>query len=196
VSPDIVFLVDADSRFITDLSSSSLASQVHSFGAFSKWIERQPLVAKLVARAGSPSALEKKDIHGGAEIIFSSVQLVYPSRPERPAIHSLDLHIRAGEKVAFCGELSISGTREEKRESDASRFLSLSGPSGGGKSSILGLLARFYESSRGTVTVDGEDIRAAEISDHYGRIALVSQDAVLYEGTVRPFLFSLFPDGC
>ena len=81
--------------------------------------------------------------------------------------------------------VSLRSSLLDENTSDASPFFRRSGPSGGGKSSILGLLARFYESSRGTITVDGEDIRAAEISDHYSRIALVSQDAVLYEGTVR-----------
>jgi ATP-binding cassette subfamily B (MDR/TAP) protein 1 len=137
-----------------------MSRSFHSFRAFSRWIERLPRVAKLDSAIthSAPIASEKA---GGADIIFSKVRLVYPTRPERPAIHELDLHIRSGEKVAFCG------------------------PSGGGKSSVLALLARFYESSRGVITVDGEDIRSAELADHYERISLVSQDAVLYEGTVR-----------
>lgn len=143
--------------FIGDISRA-----FHSFRSFSKWIERLPLVAKLDSLAKSRPLPTLSEKSGGADIIFSKVQLVYPTRPERPAIHALDLHIKAGEKVAFCG------------------------PSGGGKSSILALLARFYESSRGVITVDGEDIRAADLKDHYERISLVSQDAVLYEGTVRP----------
>ena len=150
------FAVGKAFGFIGDISRS-----FHSFRVFSKWIERLPLVARL------DSVIKTRPLHspsekvGGADIIFSKVQLVYPTRPERPAIHELDLHIKAGEKVAFCG------------------------PSGGGKSAVLALLARFYESSRGVITVDGEDIRAAELVDHYERISLVSQDAVLYEGTVR-----------
>ncbi|KAL7416512.1 P-loop containing nucleoside triphosphate hydrolase protein, partial [Mrakia frigida] len=44
---------------------------------------------------------------------------------------------------------------------------------------------RFYESSRGIITIDGEDIRSVDLSDHYNGMSIVSQDAVLYEGSVR-----------
>ena len=74
-----------------------------------------PLVAKLVPRPGPPSTSERKKDGSGAEILFSGVELVYPSRPERPAIHSLDLRIRAGEKVAFCGEFLRSSLFERTR---------------------------------------------------------------------------------
>lgn len=75
----------------------------------------------------------------------------------------MSLSIRPGEKIALCG------------------------PSGGGKSSILACIARFYEPQTGTIKVDQVDIRSVPLDDHWGSIALVAQDASLYAGTVRPF---------
>lgn len=50
---------------------------------------------------------------------------MYPSRPDRPAIHSLDLHLRAGERVAFCGRSHILGSRERRMRLTRRVFLFL-----------------------------------------------------------------------
>ena len=59
------------------------------------------------------------------------------------------------------------------------------GTSGSGKSSILSLLQRFYDATRGTVTYGGIDLRAIPIEQWRAEMAFVSQDPVLYEGTLR-----------
>ncbi|CEL59122.1 hypothetical protein RSOLAG1IB_12255 [Rhizoctonia solani AG-1 IB] len=101
-------------------------------------------------------ALEK--VHG--EIAFTSCTLQYASRP-KPAIENLNLVIPAGKSVAFCG------------------------PSGGGKSSIISMISRFYDPSMGTISLDGRDIRSIPLEEYRSHISLVAQDAVLYEGTFR-----------
>ncbi|CED83556.1 Multidrug/pheromone exporter, ABC superfamily [Phaffia rhodozyma] len=146
------------SRMFTFLGDISRAS--NAFSILSGWMERKPMVATLKPSSSS-TILSTKPSSKGADIVFRNVDLTYPSRKERRAIEDLNLHIHPGEKIAFCG------------------------PSGGGKSSVIALLARFYEPNQGTILVDGEDIRATTLDDHFDRIALVSQDAVLYEGTVR-----------
>ncbi|KAG8712504.1 hypothetical protein FRC11_015002 [Ceratobasidium sp. 423] len=94
------------------------------------------------------------------EITFSSCTLQYASRP-KPAIENLNLVIPAGKSVAFCG------------------------PSGGGKSSIISMISRFYDPSLGTISLDGRDIRSIPLEEYRSHISLVAQDAVLYEGTFR-----------
>ncbi|KAL5638199.1 hypothetical protein ACGC1H_005039 [Rhizoctonia solani] len=101
-------------------------------------------------------ALEK--VRG--EITFSACTLQYASRP-KPAIENLNLVIPAGKSVAFCG------------------------PSGGGKSSIISMISRFYDPSLGTISLDGRDIRSIPLEEYRSHISLVAQDAVLYEGTFR-----------
>jgi ABC-type multidrug transport system fused ATPase/permease subunit/predicted Ser/Thr protein kinase len=59
------------------------------------------------------------------------------------------------------------------------------GPSGSGKSSLLNLLMRSYDPDEGSVTFDGQDIRAVSLSSLRAQIGVVFQDSVLFDGTIR-----------
>ena len=61
----------------------------------------------------------------------------------------------------------------------------LVGPSGGGKTTILGLIQRFYALSHGRVTIDGQDISTVDLASLRDRIAFVSQDVFLFRGSIR-----------
>jgi ATP-binding cassette, subfamily B, bacterial MsbA len=61
----------------------------------------------------------------------------------------------------------------------------LVGPSGGGKTTILGLIQRFYALSHGRVTIDGQDISAVDLRSLRDSIAFVSQDVFLFRGSIR-----------
>ena len=89
------------------------------------------------------------------------VELRYPQRTDHPALKDISLRIGAGKSHAFCGT------------------------SGSGKSSILALLQRFYDPSRGTITFGGVDHRSLSLDDLRASMAYVSQDPVLFEGTIR-----------
>lgn len=60
----------------------------------------------------------------------------------------------------------------------------LVGPSGGGKSTILALLQRFYEPGQGRIRIDGTDIAAVDIASLRGHIAFVSQDVFLFRASI------------
>uniref|UniRef100_A0A8R1DK56 ABC transporter domain-containing protein n=1 Tax=Caenorhabditis japonica TaxID=281687 RepID=A0A8R1DK56_CAEJA len=94
-------------------------------------------------------------------ILFESVSFTYPSRPNNPVLSDLTLNIKAGETVALVG------------------------PSGGGKSSIVSLIEHFYEPSDGTVTLDGVPIKDINHVYYHQKIALVAQEPILYDGSVR-----------
>ena len=98
---------------------------------------------------------------GPRDIVLRDVELCYPQRPNRPALRDVSLTIPERATVAFCGT------------------------SGSGKSSILSLLQRFYDATRGTITYGGIDLRAIPIEQWRAEMAFVSQDPVLYEGTLR-----------
>jgi ATP-binding cassette subfamily B protein len=68
---------------------------------------------------------------------------------------------------------------------DKSKKVALVGPSGGGKTTILGLIPRLYDPTSGQVLIDGEDIRGVSSGSLRDHIALVSQDTFLFSGTVR-----------
>jgi subfamily B ATP-binding cassette protein MsbA len=62
--------------------------------------------------------------------------------------------------------------------------VALVGPSGGGKSTLLSLLPRFYDVTAGAVTVNGQDIRELRLEDLRARIALVTQEPFLFDDTI------------
>ena len=63
--------------------------------------------------------------------------------------------------------------------------VALVGKSGGGKSTMMDLMARFFDPSEGAILVDGADIRDFRIADHRSRIGIVTQDIFLFHGTIR-----------
>jgi subfamily B ATP-binding cassette protein MsbA len=101
-----------------------------------------------------------KPLHvAGGEIRFDNVRFGYV--PGTPVIDGLSLTIPAGHTVALVG------------------------PSGAGKSTILNLIPRFYDIERGSVTIDGQNVRLVTIASLRGAIALVAQEVSLFDDTVR-----------
>lgn len=93
------------------------------------------------------------------EIAFENVSFEY--KPGVPVLKNINLKTAVGKTVAFVGN------------------------SGGGKSTIVSLLPRFYDPQQGRVTVDGVDVRDVEIASLRDQIAVVFQDNFLFSGTIR-----------
>ena len=83
-----------------------------------------------------------------------------PIRPPE-ALRGVDLHIAAGETVALVGE------------------------TGAGKSTVMKLLARFYDPDQGAVRVDGLDLRTLDLHQFRRQLGYVPQEAFLFTGTIR-----------
>ena len=95
----------------------------------------------------------------GGSVALEGVRFTYPNGA--PALHDLSLDIPAGETIALVG------------------------PSGAGKSTVLNLIPRFYDVDEGAVRIDGCDVREATIESVRDAVALVSQEAVLFDDSVR-----------
>ncbi len=93
------------------------------------------------------------------QVRFQAVHFAYPGRG--PVLKGLDLEIGAGETLA------------------------ITGPNGCGKSTIVHLLMRFADPDRGSVLLDGIDLRRVRITDLRGRIGLVAQHVLLLNASVR-----------
>ena len=82
-----------------------------------------------------------------------------------------------GEDIAVLDDLSLEARRGE--------IVALVGPSGGGKTTVLNLIPRFYDVTGGKVTIDGHDIRDVTIASLRNHIALVTQEPFLFDDTIR-----------
>ncbi|MBQ0877214.1 ABC transporter ATP-binding protein [Streptomyces sp. RT42] len=102
------------------------------------------------------------------EIAFEDVRFAYGDEEE--ALTGIDLRIPAGQTVAFVGE------------------------TGAGKSTLVKLVARFYDPTGGRVTVDGQDLRDLDLTGYRHRLGVVPQEAYLFPGTVRDAIAYGRPD--
>ncbi|MFE5323040.1 ABC transporter ATP-binding protein [Paenibacillus sp. NPDC056579] len=107
--------------------------------------------------ADAPDAVKVDKLKG--DIQFHSVTFGYDE--QKNILNRLSLSIKAGQTVAFVG------------------------PSGAGKTTICSLLPRFYDSTEGTITIDGMDIRRMTLQSLRSQIGIVQQDVYLFEGTIR-----------
>ena len=93
------------------------------------------------------------------EIEFKHVNLIYQNA-KRPALKEVSFSIKSGEKLALVGR------------------------SGGGKTTLVNLLPRFYDIQQGQVLLDGVDMRSLPLATLRQQFALVSQDIILFNDTV------------
>ena len=92
-------------------------------------------------------------------IRFDEVEFRYPTRLDTPALTGFSLAVESGDTVALVG------------------------PSGAGKTTVFQLLLRFYDPQQGSITMDGVDLRACDPQALRARIAIVSQDPVIFSTT-------------
>ncbi|MGE9268853.1 MAG: ABC transporter ATP-binding protein, partial [Verrucomicrobiales bacterium] len=95
-----------------------------------------------------------------ADVAFENVSFAYDDN-EAPTLHELTLRARPGETIALVG------------------------PTGAGKSTVLSLLTRFYETDQGKITIDGHNIATLHKQSLRSQISYITQEPFLFNGTVR-----------
>ncbi len=111
-----------------------------------------------------------------------------PSIVDRPGARTLEAargELRL-ERVSFAYERNADAALSDVTlEARPGQTVALVGPSGGGKSTILSLIPRFYEADAGAITLDGVDVRDVTLKSLRGQIALVTQEPFLFDDTIR-----------
>lgn len=94
-------------------------------------------------------------------IEFRDLWFSYPLHPDRPVLSGIDVTVEKGQVVALVG------------------------PNGSGKTTLMSLLLRFFEPDRGQILIDGQDIARVSLDSLRAQIGLVTQDSVVFSGSVR-----------
>ncbi len=90
------------------------------------------------------------------------------------------------ERVTFAyGDRDVDVLRDVDLRIPPGQSCALVGPSGSGKTTLARLLLRFYDPRQGRVTLDGHDLRTLAVQELRGAMAVVSQDPMLFSGTIR-----------
>ena len=90
-------------------------------------------------------------------ISFIAVRFAYPALPNIPVLRGLSLSIQRGQSVGIVG------------------------PSGGGKTTVIALLERFYDIQSGSIRIYGSELRQLDVHAHRARIGMVSQEPTVYQ---------------
>jgi subfamily B ATP-binding cassette protein MsbA len=89
------------------------------------------------------------------------------------------------DNVSFSYENNVEVVSDISIDIAPGEILALVGPSGAGKSTLFNLIPRFYDPSKGAVTLDGTDLRDLTVDSLRGNIAIVPQDTQLFSGSIR-----------
>jgi subfamily B ATP-binding cassette protein MsbA len=106
-----------------------------------------------------PEPAQPKKLNAtGADIVFENVSFNYG---EKPVLRNINLTVKSGQLVALVGS------------------------SGSGKTTLANLLLRFYDPQQGVIGIGGRDIREVSTRDLRNQIAIVSQEVILFDDTIR-----------
>ena len=119
----------------------------------------ESIFASIDEKEEDDTGTETLDICRG-DLVFDHVSLRYPGT-DHDAVHDVTLHAKPGDVIAFVGL------------------------SGAGKSSIVQMIPRFWNPTKGKILLDGHDITSLTLESLRRHIAVVTQDVILFDGTIR-----------
>lgn len=152
-----VIFVLIDASFIL----SQVAPFVHTFAAAAGASDRLQSVIHRESRIDGTSETGAKSAPFGEEdIVFHDVHFTYPSRPDVPVLNGINLTIPPRRHTAIVG------------------------PSGGGKSTVVSLLERFYDPSTGELLIGDQSFRNLNVKYLRGSIGYVQQEPTLFDRSI------------
>ncbi len=156
---EVVALVNYMSQILVELVKlANLIILINKAIACGNRIEEVLETKSTIVNNPAKSA-EDKPYTGDDAVVFSHVSMSYASTSEE-ALIDIDFTAKKGQTIGIIG-----GT-------------------GSGKSSVVNLIPRFYDVSKGSVSVDGKDVRDYDLVELRDKIGVVMQKAVLFQGTI------------
>ncbi|XP_020220423.1 putative ABC transporter B family member 8 [Cajanus cajan] len=152
------FVLVSTGKVIAEAGSmtSDLAKSSTAVASVFEILDRKSLIPKT---GDNTNGLKLEKMNGKIEL--KNVDFAYPSRAGTPILRKFCLEVKPGKSVGLVGK------------------------SGCGKSTVIALIQRFYDVERGSVKVDNIDIRELDIHWYRQHTALVSQEPVIYSGSIR-----------
>ncbi|KAA8523169.1 hypothetical protein F0562_009592 [Nyssa sinensis] len=161
------FILVSTGRVIAEAGSmtSDLAKGSMAVASVFAILDRQSLIP------GSYNAVDRMKLEKMAgSIEMKEADFAYPSRPDNLVLRQFCLEVKPGTSIGLVGK------------------------SGCGKSTVIALIQRFYDVEKGRVKVDGIDIRLLDLGWYRRHMALVSQEPVIYSGSIRDNIVFGKPD--
>lgn len=140
----------------TGSMTSDIAKSGGAIGSIFAILDRK---SQIEPEDGATHKKSGKTIKGNLKL--KDVFFSYPARPDQMILKGLSLEVEAGKTIALVGQ------------------------SGSGKSTVIGLIERFYDPVKGSISIDNCDIKEFNVRKLRSQIALVSQEPTLFAGTIR-----------
>lgn len=155
------FILVSTGKVIAEAGSmtSDLAKGSAAVSSIFEILDRKSLIPGSFSAEDGSGGMKLEKMTGGIEM--KRVGFAYPGRPETPILRDFCLEMKPGSSIGLVGK------------------------SGCGKSTVIALIQRFYDADCGSVKVDGTDIRLLDIESYRKHMALVSQEPVIYSGSIR-----------
>lgn len=184
-SPVMGFLGGLGIAFIIWFGGKRVIAGTQSVGTFTSFITAVLLLYDPVRRLGKSNNTIQQGM-AAADRVFDIIEhssdikqaknpIVVPDGPHRVTFDRVSFGYTDDEMVLQAIDLDVH----------AGEIVALVGPSGGGKTTLVNLIPRFFDASRGKVLIDGTDLRELSISSLRKQIGIVTQEPILFNDSVR-----------
>ncbi|KAL4629589.1 hypothetical protein GN956_G17023 [Arapaima gigas] len=140
----------------------NIRTLIHIFGEMLNSVSAASKVFEYLDRKPQVSmdgTLQPETLRGHVQ--FRNLTFSYPTRPDRPVLQGISMELKPGKMTALVG------------------------PSGGGKSTCVSLLERFYQPQEGVILLDGQPLQSYQHHYLHSKVAMVGQEPMLFSGSIR-----------